>query len=281
MSNVDVSVGWSEQRNPGEIEIRQHAGNQAFVLHVPPDQARIIMERLQALLTPEAVEGELVARLQEAIGVCESQLPDGGIHPERGNVIVKARLQLFKDCLAALAPSGVEPPEPGAQPGWILPPIVRPSFTAEEDEEPAPDSPVDVGEKCWANAAELTYALRGNAWMMRQQGWNEERAKATENAADRLESLTKQVQRSEDARRHLLDVKQSVESCCANLQQQVEGHEGAWGELAEHATIRQLRGMQEATIRVDCVTFPLAYPRIKEAIARLKAKGEPPGKAGW
>ena len=192
----------------------------------------------EALLTPEAAEGELVARITEYLSL-------GGLHnPELANHD-KVR-DLLIDCRAALTN------EPAKLKFWRCPYCKsdvashdwlecdertdkRVERLAKALSEPAPDSPVDLG----ALIASLWLAINAN------QSSDDEGA-LYKRAAIALESLTKQL----------------------------EGHEGAWRELAEHATIRQFRGMQEATIRVDCATFPLAYPKIKDAIARLKAKGE-------
>ena len=101
--------------------------------------AGALATRLKDSLTPEAVEGELVARLQKEIADIDEAIADNpDARDEYGHMRV-----LLADSLAALAKEPTKPDDFGSQEAWD---DAHQHGGGNIKPEPAPDSPVDVGE---------------------------------------------------------------------------------------------------------------------------------------
>ena len=175
--------------------------------------AGALATRLEKTLTPEAVEGELVAELRREHETLSARAV---------SAIDKYRAELYGRAAAALAPSGVEP----AKPGWVERQLENSRKTVSEwsrakkqaagitDEmvaEPATDSPVDVGERAWADKQFIENVVIELRTPCDRDDFDNctnapDNLDATSNqAADLIESLTKQLEGHEGERADLLE----------------------------------------------------------------------------
>ena len=132
--------------------------------------------------------------------------------------------------------------------------------------EPAPDSPVDVGEDgliLVERLRSLSEAYPEDVFPPLSQDEIMAIHRAHSGFVDRLSAMSRR-----DLSRIFSDAADLIES----LTKQIEGHEGAWCDLLKNEDADVERDPDEVGIELPVIypsTFPLAY----EKIARLKANG--------
>ena len=268
-----------------------------------------VKEGLASLLTPEAAEGELVGRLQEAVDWLR-KTEEGMASPPTDDTIAddieEAIAALTKEPAKLLETWSDYRPEPAdIQPEDLQPMVEKwcenngyrlvPDVPESTENrmltpiEPSPDSPVEVGEvdhgdpplgKFIADLRGACHNLRVTCASARKQ-----MVYSTEPSIWReAEELT---HRTEDALHHLRDTRRkaiSLTQQVESLTKQIEGHEGAWDEMASGFSLTESGDTLTATNphwkAIGTMYNPLAFQKIKDAITRLQAKGEPPVKQG-